>query len=101
MCVKLGIYNPEEILQNLTAKQLQEWAIYAGMEPFDERRDDYRTASIEVMIANVHRDPKDKPYKISDFLLRFGDDQKPERKQTWQEQVAFLNLIAKVYSKEE
>lgn len=83
--------------RSLTAKQLVDWETYAEIEPFDETRDDYRVASIVQMIANVNRDPKREAYKLSDFLLAFGDAaaRLPEKKeQTWEEKEQIFRFVA-------
>lgn len=33
-----------------------------------DRRNDWRNASLMCLIANIHRDPKGRAYKIEDFL---------------------------------
>ena len=83
------------MLRSLTARQFAEWEHFVQLEgPLGEIRQDYRTASILQMLANVNRAAKQKPYTLEDFLLKFGeqDEEKPRRstKQTWQEQKALL-----------
>jgi len=86
------------MLRSLTAKQFAEWEHYARLEPFGEVRDDYRAASIAVMIANVNRGPKQPSYKLEDFLLKFGDDVQQNRPQTWQEKLAIARAIVVAFS---
>lgn len=89
-----GEWDVGKIEQGMTAKRFMEWENYAVLEPFNELRDDYRTASIVQMIANVNRGSKDAPYKLEDFLLKFGEPEKKPRKQSWEEQLAFAKIIA-------
>ena len=84
------------MLRSLTAKQFAEWEHYAKLEPFNELREDYRTASIVTMIANVNRGSKHQPFKLEDFVLKF--EQEPKRPQTWQEKLAIARAIAMAYS---
>jgi NAD-dependent DNA ligase len=91
------------MLRRMTAKQLQAWVHFAEIEPFTfdrELRADYRAASIVQVIANVNRGKGQRPYKIDDFVIRFDDDYKPTRKQTWQEQQKIAYLIAAAYNAE-
>ena len=90
------------MLRSLTAKQFIEWEHYARLEPFDELRADYRTASIREMLHNMavvakHRKPLDY------FLLKYGDavEDEPEQRQgqTWQEKKAVAYSIALAYTK--
>ena len=86
------------MLRSITAVQLFEWAQYDLIEPFGEWRDDWRSAEIVTMLANVNRDTKKRkqPYKTTDFLVKFGErtaeDFKP--KQTVAQQVMIAKMIA-------
>lgn len=88
------------MLRGLTARQFAEWMAYAELEPFDERRGDYRAAQVVTALANINRDAKrtPTPYKIEDFLLDFdGERRKP--KQTWQDHKRILTAIANAFSR--
>ncbi len=65
------------MLDTMSITQLREWFAYSELEPFGEERADYRSAQICAMIANSVRDKKRKPtpYKVEEFLLRFGERQ--------------------------
>ena len=84
------------MLRSITLSQFYEWMTFAEFEPFDEARDDYRTAQIVQTLINMNRDTKrhPEPIPINDCLLVFGDAivEKP-KKQTWQEQ----KMIAMMY----
>ena len=90
------------MLRSITAAQLIEWMQYDILEPFGEWRDDWRSAEIVTMLANVNRDSskRKEPYKVTEFLPRFGersaDELKP--KQTVQQQVAIAKLIAAAFN---
>lgn len=88
--------NVDAMLRSLTAKQFAEWEQYAKLEPFNELRADYRTASIVTMLANVNRASKQEPYSLEDFVLKFG--QEPKKPQTWQEKLAIARAIAMAFS---
>ncbi len=85
------------MLQEISWDEFLEWIEYASLEPFDETRADYRAASICALIANVNRDRRSRPspFQVSDFLLLFGEDEKPrEQRQTWQQQKMLGQMIA-------
>jgi hypothetical protein len=98
MAVRFGILHVNrDILRGLTAKEFRGWEHYHELDPFTEVRDDYRTASIVQMIANVNRGLKQKPYKLSDFLLNF--EEAPEKKpQTPKQQFAMLKILAAMHA---
>lgn len=90
------------MLRILTLRQLKEQQAYEKLEPFGSRREDYRTAMIAMMLANIHRNPKKRPapYRLEDFLLSTGEDVEPRRRtQTWQEQKQIAIAIATAFSK--
>lgn len=87
------------MLRSITGKQFIELLAYKRMEPFRELRADYRAASIVQMIANVNRGKKQKAYAIQDFLLKFGEQQ-AAKKQTWQQQLTLMKLLAAAYAVE-
>ena len=91
--MKLGIANVErDILKDLTARQFMTWKLYAVLEPFDETRQDYRIASIVQMLFNTNRGKDQKPLKLEDALLKFGE-QEVKKKQTWQDQLMVARLM--------
>lgn len=89
----MGEINVDAMLRRITAKQFRAWAHYDQLEPFGEIRADYRTASIVQMIANVNRGKKQKPYTLQEMLLKF-EEAEPKRKQSPQEQLSILNILA-------
>jgi len=103
LAVKLGKANVDELKRSLTAKQIMNWMAYAELEPFDERRQDVRIASIVQMIANVNRGKDQKPFTLNDVLLKFGIDQEElvtQKKQTPAQQFEIAKLWAKMMAVE-
>ncbi len=96
MAVQLGRANVEALLRSLTAKQFHDWERYAELEPFGEKRADYRAASICATIANVNRGKGQKAYAVEDFVLKF--EQPESTRQTWQQQLAIANAIALAFN---
>jgi len=96
LAVRLGIANVDALARSLTAKQFMGWMAFEQLEPFEERRLDYIGASICATIANVNRGKGQKAYTLEDFLLKF--DQQPKPRQTPEEQLAVLKLLAAIHS---
>jgi hypothetical protein len=73
---------------------------YAELEPFGERRADYRSAQVTQMIANVNRDPKKhpEPIPIADFVLRFAGDKEGTKTRDWKQMKAIAQLAAAQYN---
>ena len=60
-----------ELLERMDGVELGEWFIKWQVDPFGERRDDYRAASICSTMANIHRPRNTKAFSLSDFMLKF------------------------------
>lgn len=90
----------------MTPRQFAEWLEYERLEPFGDRRADYRAALIAMMLANINRDTKRRPtpWKLEDFLLANGEGAEAprgKRKQTWQEQLAIAKAIATAFNRKD
>lgn len=60
-------------------------------------RQDYRVASLGMLLANLNRDPKKPAYKLEDFLLTFGPKE-PKEQYTRGMQISMIKAIAQLYS---
>lgn len=81
------------MLRGLTAKQLRELLAFSELEPFGERRADYRSAQIVQILYNINRGKGVEAIKLEECLLQFeGTDAAPKRQQTWQEQEAIMKM---------
>lgn len=62
-----------ELLHRLSSKELTDWTAYDQLEPIGSLRDDYHTAQICAVLANIHRNSEvhPEPFKVEDFLLSF------------------------------
>jgi hypothetical protein len=58
-----------QLLTEIDSKELTEWQVYYGLEPFGDERADYRQAVTSCILANVYRGKNSKEYKITDFML--------------------------------
>lgn len=74
------------MLSEISYPEFVEWRKFAELEPFDELRQDLRTASIVQAIASVFSSRKK---ALTDYLLPFGDARKFDK--TWQD----LKMLAK------
>lgn len=75
------------MLREITWPQFLEWYAYDQVDPFGEERADMRTAQIVQTLVNLNRREHQEPYKLSEFVLPFGDYEPPAPpKQTWQQQ---------------
>lgn len=54
-----------------------EWQAYCSIEPFGPQAGFWQSALIACMLANVHRKPKSKPFKLEDFMPKGMMDQEP------------------------
>lgn len=90
------------MLRQITSVQLLEWLAFSRLEPFGDVREDYRMANAMQLLANVNRDSKTKPepFKLTDFLLKFDDDDEAPKRQTWQEQKRIAHMFAALYNAE-
>ena len=83
-----------------------EWIAYCELEPFDEVREDQRTASIVQAVwnaarwANSSREHPYQPLPLETFRLTFGEDlaQPKPRTQTWEEQKRMAELWVAAYN---
>lgn len=59
----------EQLLDEISSKELTQWFAYFSIEPFDEQRGDIRSAIIAATVANVApRKKGGKSYHPRDFL---------------------------------
>lgn len=58
----------------LGSAELTEWMAYEKMTgPLGRYRQDIQAATIAAAIANANRGKKGKPFKITDFLIQYGE----------------------------
>lgn len=65
------------MLNRISSPELSEWIAFSNIEPFGEVRADIRAAMIATVMANAWRGKNQSPFKITDFMLTFGN--KPEQ----------------------
>jgi DnaJ-domain-containing protein 1 len=63
------------MLSQISTRQFVEWKAYAELEPFDEKRADFRSADVVRTLLNLFaRQRGQSSYALEDCLVRFGDD---------------------------
>lgn len=77
--------------QRLTARHFAELMWSEEVEPFGEKREDYRTAQVVQMLHNMNVAPNDRK-PVEEFLLSFAPA--VEQKQSVDEQIMVLNILA-------
>lgn len=84
------------MLRSITNKQFIEWRAFAELEPFDETRQDIRTAAVQATMCEMHRDheKRRKPFTWADFKIPFGDEPKMETPDTLTPQRSSAELKA-------
>lgn len=55
------------------------------VDPYGEKREDYRAAHICAQLANLMAPRKGQPYRAEDFLLEFKDAEQVAEEQTQQQ----------------
>jgi len=72
----------------MSSAEFAEWLAYYQLEPFGQDRADLPGAIVAATIANVHRGDHE-PYTPADFLPDFT----PQEPQSWQTQLAFVEML--------
>jgi len=86
------------MLRQITARQLQEWRVYADLEPFDEERADIRAASIVQAIFNSPRKKKDR-VTLKECMVTFGgsDAAALTQEQQLQQTMRTMDMVMALY----
>jgi hypothetical protein len=85
----------------MSSRELSEWAAYYGMEPFGERKADYRAGMVAATIANVNRAQNSKPFKPDDFFPEPRFDEADDDEESWVKQQAMAAMITAAYGGED
>ena len=92
LALRLGRVNVDEMLDEISWEQFEEWMVYDHLAPFTQDREEYRFASIVSTLSNINRDTKKRkePWPLDQFVLRFGDMPEPaslKKQQSAEEQM--------------
>lgn len=95
---------PIYILKQMPNAEFVDWIAYSRIEPFGERRADWRAAQLSVVTIEAARGimqmlagkkaKRPKPLKMADFLLKF---EKPKPRQTWQNQLQMVEMLNSMF----
>jgi len=90
-----------ELLERIDSRELTEWAVYFGLEPWGTEVEDWRAGLVAATIANVNRDPKQrrKPFEPADFMPR--REQTAAEEQSVEEQARILETWARTLAARE
>ena len=55
--------------RRITNREFQEWFLYEQIEPFGEKRDDFRAGILWALIANIYRKKDAKTISAMDYPL--------------------------------
>lgn len=66
------------MLSEMSTEQFAAWRAYFALDPFGEKRRDYRIGTLAAITANSNRDPKrrPKPFKPEDFFTSLREESK-------------------------
>jgi hypothetical protein len=73
LACRLGVWNVEEMLAQMSTEQLHDWMAYAEADPFTEQRADWRAAMVASTVANAFRGKQQRSFQPSDFMPKFGE----------------------------
>jgi hypothetical protein len=91
-------------LDQLNSYQIAEWQAYNRLEPIEPWVDDYKWASLMAHMTNLQTWAHAKrgyasKYTAEDFMPNWTGEEKPIKKQSWQEMKEFLLSFAKQQNK--
>lgn len=92
-----GEPNVKRLLRRLTAKEFLGWEAYWALRPQPSTHLDYLAALICQTIANVNRGARQRPYKVEDFLPRWGVKE-ADKRQSQAQQFAFVSILAAMHA---
>ncbi len=78
--------------REIDSAEFSEWLAYDQIDPIGQQREDLRAGIIAATVANSSGNSKHQ-FKPEEFMPRFGE---PPKRQTAEEQMAILGMIAGV-----
>lgn len=73
----------QEIDEGMSSSEFNQWLAYYHLEPFGAERDNFHSATIATVLANIHRGKSQPPFSTEDFMLRDSETRaKSETKKT-------------------
>jgi hypothetical protein len=62
----------EELLGEISSRELTEWFAFDQVEPIGGRRGDLQAGVVAATVANVNRAKGSREYRITDFVPEYG-----------------------------
>jgi hypothetical protein len=84
-------------LRNISSRELSEWEAFYGLEPFGERKADYRAGIIAATVANVNLPSGHQAMGADDFFPEPQFDEAEDDEEPWVQQLAMAELITAAY----
>lgn len=75
----MGTWNVDAMLAEMPASLMTEWKQFFELEPHGSEVDALRAAQSTWALASIHRDPKKRPPKLTDFAIGFPQQPEPEQ----------------------
>lgn len=86
------------MLSRVTSPELSEMEAEFRIEPWGEPRGDLQAAIVAQAVVNMLRDSRrSRPVKLSDFLLKFGEE---EKEQTVEQQQELMKALTAAWGGE-
>lgn len=85
----------DQLLNEISSRELTEWLAYNEIEPIGEGRADLRAGIIASTMAEIHRDPKkrQKPFEAAEFMPDFDRAGAADDEQTPEQQLTIVEMI--------
>ena len=80
-----------ELLARADSRELAEWRAYERIEPFGEKRADYRAGMVASVMANAWKGKDQKAFTPEDFMPEYD---KPQQATDWQSWRATFDMLA-------
>ncbi|HQF63792.1 MAG TPA: hypothetical protein PLT26_14935 [Anaerolineaceae bacterium] len=94
-----------ELLSRISSRELAEWAVFYGLEPWGCDVDDQRTGIVASTIANANRDAKKrrKAYQPSEFVPKreIQTESTATPQKSWQEMLQMVEMMNAAFGGED
>lgn len=90
----LGVRDYRDVWDTMPEDQLQTWAAYFNMRRLEHDKLDYAIAQLSAIVANMMRDDKSPPARVSDMLIKFVTAEEEEELQRQRDMLFMKSLDA-------
>ena len=98
----MGVVDVDAMLASMTVHQFNLWRHYEALEPFEEQRQDWRSAFIASILVNTHRKKGSAAQPLKNFRLKFDSEFEMDKpKKTWQQIKAINRILMEQHNKRE